>query len=197
MKPPSAAIGFRVKTGRAIAVIVAGPVEAPRVLDRRTVQLWDAAVPETQEPYHAALDLPEKEAARVIDRVTRAVQRTADQRLRELAEVLRGGGHRLTGVGLVVGSDIDPAKLGNLHVRAHALEGRLFRRVLEKAAGEMDVPWLTLVERELYDKSAAALGQPAATLRRIAAELGRPLGSPWGAEEKTASTAALVALAGR
>ena len=58
----AATIGFRVKTGRAIAAVVAGPVLSPRLLERREVQLWDPALPETRAPYHAALELAEAAA---------------------------------------------------------------------------------------------------------------------------------------
>lgn len=64
-KKIAAAIGFRVKTGRAIAVLLVGPIEAPRVLDRRTVELCAATVPWSRQPYHAALELPEKEVRRL------------------------------------------------------------------------------------------------------------------------------------
>ena len=194
-KAAAATIGFRVKTGRATAVLLAGSVKAPRVLARRAVDLTDPAVPETREPYHVGLELPEAKAAPIIDRARRAVRVVAVRAMKDLADELRRGGHALQGVGLVVGSDIDPKKLGNLHVRAHALEGRLFREVLEAGADACGVPCVVLVERELYDRAAGVLAQPAARVKSTAAELGVPVGRPWTIEEKTAAVAAWLALA--
>src|SRR5205823_11690442 len=42
----NATLGFRVKSGWAAAVLLAGPVESPQLLDRRVVQLCDPAIPE-------------------------------------------------------------------------------------------------------------------------------------------------------
>lgn len=189
-----ATIGFRVKTGRATAVLLAGTTESPRVLARRAVDLTDPAIPDTREPYHVALELPESKAAPRIDRAKRAVRTVALRAVKELAGELRRQGHELRAVGLVVGSDIDPQKLGNPHVRAHALEGRLFREVLEAGASACGVPCVVLVERELYEKAASALAQPADQVKSKAAALGVAVGRPWTSEEKSAAVAAWLAL---
>ncbi len=175
-------------------MLLAGPVSVPSVLARQPVQLWDPNVPESHQPYHAALDLPEKEGAEVVRRASRAVQAVAIRALRELAEKVREAGHKLTGIGLVVGSDSDPEKLTNAHVRAHALEGRLFRQVLEEGADTLGVPCLVVLERDAFAKGAAALGRKPDELKRRVMELGRSVGPPWGVEEKTAFIAAWMAL---
>jgi len=192
---PAAAIGFRVKTGRATAVMLAGPAESPHILERRSVQLWDPAVPESHQPYHAALELPEKEGEAVVERACDAVRTLAIRAVRELAKALRDRGHDLRAVALVVGSDTDASKIANPHVRAHALEGRLFRDVLEAGAKAIGSPCIVVVEREAFDKGAAALGRRPDTLKRIVTQLGRGTVKPWGAEEKTATLAAWMALA--
>jgi len=194
VKRDPAAIGLRVKTARATAVVVGGPGSQPHVLERRSLELWDPGVPDSKQPYHAALELPADAVARVVEIIRRTVQTVATLELGELVEDVRKKGHEPRGVGLVVGSDADPEKLANPHIRAHALEGRLFWRVLEVAAGSLRLPCLAVTERDLYSKGAAALGRPADELKRIAADLGRPLGRPWGAEEKTAALAAWMAL---
>jgi hypothetical protein len=55
-KSPPIAIGFRVKTGRATAVVIAVPASAPRVLSRKSLQLFDPAIPESHQPFHAQLE---------------------------------------------------------------------------------------------------------------------------------------------
>lgn len=99
-------------------------------------------------------------------------------------------------MGLVVGSVIDPLKLDNLHIRAHALEGRLYRQVLETGVKACRVPSCTLVERDAYKKAAVQLGRSPAQLKRTVSELGVAVGRPWAAEEKLATLAAWVVLAG-
>ncbi|MGA7870989.1 MAG: hypothetical protein WCA22_08820, partial [Candidatus Binatus sp.] len=76
-KLPQLAIGFRVKTGRATAVVMAGPATAPRVLSRRSLQLFDPAIPESYQPYHAEPELAAAESARVVPNALKAVERVA------------------------------------------------------------------------------------------------------------------------
>lgn len=189
-----AALGFKVRTAWAKSVAVAGAVGERRVLDRRRVELADPAVPESRAPYHAALELSGREAERVVRRASDAAMAVGVKAVLALAEELRAQGHELAGIGLVVGSDRDPAKLGNPHVRAHASEGRLFRQVLEAGADACGVPCLVVVERDLYDFAAETLGSPADELRRELVELGRAVGRPWRAEDKAAALAAWLAL---
>src|SRR5207237_1207812 len=50
-----AAVGFRVKSGWATAVLLVGPARAPRVADRRASELSDPAAPTSRQPYDAVL----------------------------------------------------------------------------------------------------------------------------------------------
>ena len=195
VKAVSVAIGLRVKTGRATAILLAGPVDAPTVSGRRAIQLWDPAIPESHQPYHAELELPPEKSAAVVKRAIAAVESLALTAMKDLATEVRRSGQNLRGVGLVVGSDTDPRRIGNPHVRAHALEGKLFRDVLETAARELTLPCVVVVEREAFDKAAAALGRKPAALKRIVSDYRRSAGAPWGGEEKTATVAAWMALA--
>jgi hypothetical protein len=196
-KPIVASIGLRVKTGRATAVLLAGPLRAPRVLEKRAVELWDPAVPASRQPYHLGLELPEGENAPAVVEACAAARAVAAGVVRRLIDDLRRADHDPRGVGLVVSSDSDGETLTNPHVRAHALEGRLFREILEAGVAASGLPCLVLVEREAYDRAAPALKQSAADLKRAVAALGAGLPRPWAAEEKTAALAAWVALLSR
>jgi hypothetical protein len=191
-----AAIGLRVKTGRAIAVLLAGSAAEPRIVSRREIALADPALPETRFPYHAALELSEREGAAVVDRLRKRIEAVAAAGVAELAAELRAAKLRPAGVGLVVSSDADPAKLGNPHVRAHASEGRLFREVLEQGARAARLPSLVLLEREALGRARGALGRSEAKLRETLAQLGKQVGRPWRADEKAAALAAWIALSG-
>jgi hypothetical protein len=189
------AIGCRVKSGWAMTVLLAGPVDSPRVLDRRRVELSDPSVPDTIQPYHAGLHA-EQTSADTVEQLTRLVARCAEQELAGLVRAYRAMGHQPTRIGIVVGSIIDPATIANPHIRAHAQEGRLFRTVVETAAKRLGIVSAVLVERELYVTAARALGGSPARLQRAATDLGRTVGHPWAAQEKTAVVAAWLALTG-
>jgi hypothetical protein len=143
------AIGFRVKTGRAIAVVMAGPASAPRVLSRKSLQLWDPAIPESHQPWHAELELPAAESARVVPKALKAVERVAQSALRELVGELEAAPRSIVGIALVAGSATDPESIRNPHMRAHAREGQLFPHALAAAAKTMRILAITLVESEV------------------------------------------------
>lgn len=195
MSAEPAAIGLRVKTGRAIAVLLAGSAAEPRILARREIALADPALPETRFPYHAALELPEREGAAVVARLRKRIEALAVAAVAELAAELRAAKLRPAGVGLVVSSDADPARIGNPHVRAHAGEGRLFREVLEQGARAERLPSLVLLERDAPGRARSALRRSEAKLKETLAALGKEIGRPWRADEKAAALAAWVALA--
>jgi hypothetical protein len=193
-KADRAAVGFRVKSGWATAVLLAGPVQAPQALRRRIVELSDADVPESRQPYHAAMGKLEEDAAKIRQHTT-VVRRVAARSVADLLKEFRAAGYLLTGAGLVVGSQIDPASISNPHIRAHALEGQLFRSVLEDALQAHGVSSSVFVERDIYSKAAALLARPEDDLKQALKGLGRSLGGPWRAEEKLAALAAWMTLA--
>jgi len=193
-RPAHAAIGFRVKSGWATAVLVAGPIESPQVLDRQVVDLCDPAVPESRQPYHAAMGTLQTDEAKV-RRLRKVICRATNRSVPGLIKAYRDAGRRLRSAGLVVGSDIDPAKITNPHIRAHALEGRLFRTVLEEAVRACSLPCTVIVEQNVYKRAAERLGRSEEDLKRAVALLGRSADGPWRADEKTASLAAWLGLA--
>lgn len=178
-------------------MVVAGTAAAPHVLEHRSLDLSDPAAPDSRQPFHAGLGLDAKTADPIVKRACDAARAAALVALRELVASVRARGSEPRGVGLVVGSDIDPTKLANPHVRAHASEGRLFREILEAAAAACELPCLVLVERDAYEEAAKDLHRRPDLLQRAVTELGRAVPGPWRAEEKTAALAAWVALVRR
>lgn len=192
-----ATIGFRVKTGRATAILLQGSARAPRIVERRAVDLTDPHLPASRQPYHAGLELPEGESAPVVREACDAVHEVAAQALLALLDDVRNLGLEPRGIGLVVSSDSEPGLLRNAHIRAHALEGQLFRDALESAAATSGLPCIVLVERESYHRAAPLLALAAPQLKRAVGALGAGTIRPWTSEEKTAALAAWVALARR
>ena len=193
---PQLAIGFRVKTGRATAVVMAGPGSAPRVLSRKSLQLWDPAIPESHQPWHADFELPPDESARIVPIALKAVDRVALSALRNLVDEVRSAHGSIVGIALVAGSSTDPESIHNPHMRAHAREGQLFPQSLAAAARTLRIPAITLVESEVFTTAAAKLAKSPDAIKLAVTEMGRDVGKPWSAEEKAAAAAAWITLAG-
>src|SRR6266576_2265513 len=121
-------------------------------------------------------------------------------RNRHLQYFLKGyqqKGFRIRRASLVVGSQIDPAKIANPHIRAHALEGQLFRSAMEQTLQDHKVRTDVLLERDAYPSVAARLRQSSNDVKRTIQDLGRSAPAkrgPWRAEQKLAAVAALFAL---
>ena len=195
-KSPRIAIGLRVKTGRATAVVMTGPASAPRVLSRKSLQLWDPAVPESHQPWHAEFELPAEESALIVPKALEAVERVALSALRELVGEVQTGQGAILGISLVAGSATDPESIHNPHMRAHAREGQLFPHALAAAARAMRIPSAMMVESEVFATAAAKLGKSPDAIKIAVTEMGRAVGKPWSAEEKCAAAAAWITLAG-
>ena len=182
------------KSGWATAVLLVGSAREPQVADRRVIELSDPAVPSSRQPYHAVMGASPARGAKLEQRLRAVVENVTGKSVRELLGAYRAGGHRVRGAALVVGSDIDPTRIANDHIRAHALEGRLFRTALEAAVTSSGLRCAVVVEREAHRLAARVLARSQASLRSALADLGRLHGGPWRVEEKTAALAAWMVL---
>ena len=187
------ALGFRVKSGFAIAVALRGPASAPGAIAREVVELSDPGVIETRQPYHHGFSRLEEDERQIAKRVT-IVERCARQSIATLLKDERFDGFACRGASLVVGSVIDPATVGNPHIRAHASEGKLFRSVLESALQAHGISCEVIVDKHLAVKAAAGLKRGDEEIRSVVSGFGKALGGPWRADEKAASAAAWLAL---
>jgi hypothetical protein len=194
-KSISASTGVRVKTGRAIAVLLRGPLDSPIVVMRREWMLTDPKQPDTLQPYHAVMDLPWDTAQKAADETASVVRGIASKAIGEWVREARELGFKLGCVGIVVGSDQDPSRIGNPHIRAHAAEGRFFRQVIEAGTDALGLSHSSFLEREIYETAAAELGLSVAALKQRAAEVGVSVGRPWRGDEKVAAVSAWVMLA--
>jgi len=190
------AVGFRVKSGFAIAVVLDGSPEVPQALARQVVALCDPDAIETRQPYHRDFYKTEedpREIARRLKIVERCAKRSVEGLVREIcsAPALDARGVRAA---LVVGSVIDPANIANPHIRAHAEEGRLFRTVLGDALRSHGIECEVIVDKQLAQRAATHLGRPPSAIARTLTIFAKTLGGPWRADEKAAATAAWLAL---
>jgi hypothetical protein len=190
------ALGFRVKSGWAAAVVLGGPPSAPTILEARRVELSDPDTPATVQPYHAGVGEAQTNE-RTVARLIRLIERCAERSITELLERHRGSGERVVGAGVVGTSATDPASIANPHIRAHALEGRLFRTVVDEALTRCGVKTRFMLEQGLQAEAGRALKKPPAALKGELTAMGRLVGGPWRSDQKSAALAAWLVLAAR
>ncbi len=77
-------IGLRAKTGRAIIVVVGGTRDAPVILYKGEIKLFDPKIPATAQPYHEVMELPWEQSQKAVQESARAIEAIArrDERSR-------------------------------------------------------------------------------------------------------------------
>jgi hypothetical protein len=186
-------LGVRIKSGWAATVLLGGTRDQPVVLDARRLDLADPDTPATNQPHHAGTGTPQRD-----DRILRRLIGLIERRSRANAAALIGE-HRAAGhaprLATVVGtSDTDPATISNPHIRIHALEGRLFRRVAEQGLAAAGLRCSVVLERSLLLAAPEQLGHSGAELARALTALRPAGGGPWRHEQKMAALAAWMGL---
>jgi hypothetical protein len=189
-----AALGIAVKSGWAAAVLVEQSAASIKVCDSVRIELSDPASSEGRQPYHQGFGTARQAGPKLVQ-LLGSVRRFGRRSVMIAIKRYSTGRDRLAGAGLVVGSTIDPEQIANDHIRIHALEGRLFRTIVENAVQRAGLRCYTWRERDLYKLAATALSRPEHRLRAQLA--GRPPGAsgPWRAEQKAAALAAWLVLA--
>ena len=193
MTQQPAALGFRVKSGWAAAVLLTGSTRSPQLCDVWRIDLSDPRLSETRQPYHAAMGKLETDTTKINRRV-RVVRSISQQSIATLLAGYRQKGYAISRAALVVGSQVDPDSIANAHIRAHAFEGQLFRSVLEEALQGYRIRTEILIERNAYAQAAAKLKESNENVRRVIQNFGRAAQGPWRAEQKLAALAAWLAL---
>src|SRR5262249_42558217 len=133
-------------------------------------------------------------AISAVQPLERRIENVATEALGKIVGALRVKGFALSGVGIVGSPDRNLARIGNAHIRAHAAEGILFRRVLEVAASNHNLRWRSFSDRCFDEVAAVELSQRAHDTKPLLTEIGRAAGKPWRADERIAAMAAWIAL---
>jgi hypothetical protein len=163
------------------------------------MELIDPRDPCAKQPYHAAAELDLKEAEKLIRHYTGRTKLLARQGLRKVIADLRKKGYEVSRCGVLLGSGRTLPALEKVlasHPLLHTAEGILFRDVLTQASEHYKIPVTAVRERELFTHSTAGLRISVDELQRCLAEMGKPLGPPWGQDEKYSALVAWLALAG-
>ena len=194
----TAAVGFRVHSGWAAAVVVCGPVEAPVVVERRKIQLVKIFSYTYRQPYHSAKAMTPPEAAKFIRSVQADGKRLGVAALRALQADVDAAGFKIARAALLLASGRALPGLEKIlasHALIHTADGELFRESLRAACAGCKFPLKAIREKELFTEASRKLGVPVAQLKRRIAGFGKSLGPPWTEDEKLATLAAWLTLA--
>jgi hypothetical protein len=176
-----AAVGLRVKTGKALAVAIAGSNGRYRALVRSQVELADPNASDTVHPYHLEMEGRHAAAEAAVKRA-RKIGALALKRLFDSVSEQEPIGS----ISVVVNTHTPPERITSPHMRAHGKEGWLFREICEHAAETYGIEPVTVAIDEV------PLGERSA--QRAIGELGDAFGRPWTADWKLACAAAWLAL---
>jgi hypothetical protein len=181
------ALGFRVHSGWAALVALAGPGDAPRVIVRRRVVLADAAIRGAKQPYHTAESIGLPAAVAFLGKCQDATNALALQAIQDCLNEL----HRydLAGACVLLASgrplpDV-PSILAS-HALIHTAEGEFYRAALRQACRARGIRETGMRERDLLPEiGPSGVGA-----------WGKAIGPPWRQDEKLAALAAWRILEG-
>jgi len=192
-----AAIGCAPHSGWAAVVALGGERGEPRVLARLRLELVDPGAPESKQPYHSVENLGIEEAARRIEGYEVVAEADAYTGIRALAQELSGRGYRATSVGILESSGRKGTSLAAIlasHALIHTADGDHFRKALAAAAERNGLTVSGLPARDLDAEAVKGLGRPVPRLRQAIVAMGRQVGPPWGADQKSAALLAWLLL---
>jgi len=193
-----AVLGIAPHSGWAAAVLIAGPPAAPRVVLRERLELADRELAGSRQPYHEIEGLPLAQAERRLAALLASAVRLAGGALERLIERARTAGVVPRAAGILDSSGQGGAPLATIlasHALIHTADGNHFRDALTRACEALGLSVARVAQRELEALATAALGKSPEQLAASVKELGRGMGSPWGADQKSAALLAWLLLA--
>lgn len=192
------AIGIRTHSGWAVIVVVSIENGAEHVLERRRIEIIDAAVPGTAQPFHFAERLDIDAAQKHLKSCAETSGRLALKGIGQIAQAVRERQFQVRAAALLLSSGRplpDLIKILASHALIHTAEGEFFRQAFRTACEELKIPMIGIPERDLEKHATAALGTKARSISHRLGQLGRTLGPPWTQDQKSAALAAVIALA--
>jgi hypothetical protein len=194
----AAALGLSVHTGWASLVAVAGPLDAPAVVDRRRIELLDGPHADARRfVYHRARQLDLPSARRLVDRESAAIRAATLASLRDALAALSAQQLPCASAGIIANSEAPAGLLQRIlqsHARIHAGEGQLYRGAIAAACDALKAKTILVPPSALVEAAAEAAGLPAAEVEKHLAAQRARLGPPWGQDQKDAMLAAWCAL---
>src|SRR5262249_2368637 len=117
-----------------------------------------------RQPYHNGRGRA-RQSGEELTALLRSVRHYGERAVLKTIRDYERAGHSPIALGIVVGSLIDPRRIGNDHIRIHALEGQLFRGIVEASARRAGVPYSIWRERDLYGAASEEWKCPADQVR--------------------------------
>ncbi len=194
----SATLGFKLHTGWAMLVAVRGTLAKFDVLLRRRIELLPSGSVIPRFVYHRAAEISLPQAASLIQQAEVAAGEAACLALDEAIDSLRALKITATAAALATGSKPVPTDLAAVlrsHPLIHTAEAALFQRALVLACEKCGMAVTFGRDREIWAQVSKASGLKEALLRKRVEDLRKSVGAPWGADQKTATAYALLALA--
>jgi hypothetical protein len=191
------ALGFKLHTGWAMLVALAGQPSEIQVLFRGRIELLppDESIP--RFVYHEAAELPVSQATALVKRAREASQKAARSALKDVLRDLESRGAKADVCGVLSGSTPVPDDLSRVlrsHPLIHAAEGALFQQAIVLACESCGLIVTAAREREVWSRAAAAWDITEAGLRKEMDAVRKSVGAPWSADHKASTAMALLAL---
>ncbi len=192
-----AALGFKLHTGWAMLVALAGQPGAIQVLFRGRIELLplDESIP--RFIYHEAAEMSLLRATELVKRAREASQNVARLAIKDVLRDLDSRGARANVCGVLSGSTPVPGDLSRIlrsHPLIHAAEGALFQQAIVCACERCGLAVTAAREREVWSQAAEAWALAEPELRKKVDAVGAIVGAPWNADHKSAAAIALLAL---
>ena len=138
------------------------------------------------------------EAARgVVHRGVAAARQIANREMRAAIERARAAKHEIAACAVLVGEPMPDWSVEQIlaaHLRLHRAEGALFQDALGTAARACGITLLAVPVKQLATEARTAFGSRTEEVLARIALLGKPVGPPWGKDQKEAALAAAIAL---
>ena len=192
-----AAIGLRAHSGWAALVAVAGSFDSPQVIARRRIEIADASIHGSKQPFHKAEPMELSDAKAYIKRCTDSTRRLSRDAVQAAIDGLRDKRYEAAACGIILGSGRSLPDLAGIlasHALIHTAEGEFFRKALMEASEHCKLPLAGIKEKELLDRASAQFRIPRDKLDRRLTEIGKPLGAPWTQDQKYAALAGWMSL---
>lgn len=194
---PPCVLGIAPHCGWAAVVIVGGTAAAPRVLLRERVELADARLPGSKQPYHdiEGLALPAARARLAL--FEESANQLALGALRTVTAAARGIGAEARAAGILASCGRGGATLEAIlssHALIHTADGNHFRDALGRGCEALELAVTRVTPKALPVRAAVTLRKSPHALAATLATLGRRLGAPWGADQKSAALLAWLLL---
>jgi hypothetical protein len=192
-----AALGWKLHTGWALLVAVAGRPDDIRVLFRRRVELLPTASSVSRFVYHQASEMAPPKAKELVESAMKAGRESARLAVHDAIAELQSRGIAVNVCGVLCGAAApsqDLAAIRRSHPLIHAAEGALFQKAIVSACENSGLEVVLAREREVWSHAAAGWDITETEFRKNVDLLRKSPGAPWSADYKASTAIAFLAL---